>query len=155
MELSFGSVELFTQQSVTDPGGIIRERVIPITALNTFGEYLLHPRLAVMAQFLLPLEPESTLVDGELSLSYVPPALSVGVRGTVFGFQALEETRLEAQLFLLGGNTLDQLSNDQFYPTLGWRAHLRDDGGFAMYVGTSFAFRQNVTGLVYGVGHRF
>jgi len=153
--LSFGSVELFTRQSVTDPTGIIRERVIPITALNVFGEYLLHPRFSVLAQFLLPLEPESTLLDGELSLRYVPPAISGGVRGTVLAFQIMDETTLEAHLFLLGGTTLDSLSDDRFYPTLGWRAHLRDLGGFTMYIGSSFAFRQNTTGLLYGVGHRF
>lgn len=155
VEFSFGSAELFTRQSVTDPGGIVRQRVIPITALTVFGEYLLHPRVSVIAQFLLPLEPESTLVDGELSVTYVPPALSGGLRGTVVGLYVMTETVLEAQLFLLGGSTFADLSNDAFYPTLGWRAHLRDEGGFTMYIGTSFAFRQNTTALIYGVGHRF
>jgi hypothetical protein len=155
VELSFGSAELFTRQSVTDPAGIIRQRVIPITALDAFAEYLLHPRIALMTQFLLPLEPESTLVDGELTLNYVPPAISGGFRGTAFGVEVLDGTMLETQVFLLGGTTLGNLSGDAFYPTLGWRAHLRDVKGFAMYVGTSFAFRQNTTALIYGVGHRF
>ena len=108
-----------------------------------------------MVQFLLPLEPESTLIEGELAQRYVPPALSAGVRGTAFGLPLVADTVLEAQLFLLGGTTFGALSGDDFYPTLGWRAHLGDDRGFTMYVGTSFAFRQSTTALIYGVGHRF
>jgi hypothetical protein len=115
----------------------------------------LHPRLSVLVQFLLPLEPESTLLDGQLSLRYVPPALSFGLLATIVGLPMTDETTLDAHLFLLGGSTLDRLSDDRFYPTLGWRAQLRDNGGFTMYIGTSFAFRQNTTALLYGVGHRF
>jgi hypothetical protein len=128
---------------------------VPITALGTFGEYLLHPRFSIMVQFLLPLEPDTALIDGELTLKYVAPAVSGGLRGSVASVYVMDETALEAQAFLLGGSTLGSLSGDAFYPTLGWRAHLRDEQGFSMYVGTSFAFRQNTTALIYGVGHRF
>lgn len=155
LEFSFGSAELFTNQSVTNPAGIVQERVIPITGLNLFGEYLLHPRFAVMAQFLLPLEPESKLIDGELALAYVPPAISGGLRATAFYVEVMEDTTFEGQFFVLGGSTLGSLSGDAFYPTLGWRAHLGQQRGFTLYLGASFAFRQNTTALLYGVGHRF
>jgi hypothetical protein len=154
-EFSFGSAELFSNQSVTDPAGIVRQRVIPITALNVMGEYLFHPRLAVMTQFLLPLEPESTLTDGELTLAYVPPALSGGLRATAFYVEAIENAILEGQFLALAGSTIGDLDGDAFYPTLGWRLHMRDLRGFTLYLGGSFAFRQNTTGLLYGVGHRF
>lgn len=154
-EASFGSAELFTNQSVTDPAGLVRERVIPITALNLLGEWLVYPRLGVMVQFLLPLEPEATLVDDELTLKYIPPALSGGIRFSVFEAEVIEDTVLEGQLFGLVGSTIAALDGNEVYPTAAWRLHLRERRGFTVYLGASFAFRQNTTALLYGVGNRF
>jgi hypothetical protein len=155
LEFSFGSAQKFFDQTVYDPGGIIRNRTIPVTTVAVLGEWLFHPRVSVAALFDLPLEPRTTLIDGEMTQTYVPPSISGGARASALSIDMLEETRLEWQFFLLVGSTLAGVSGDTVFPTLASRFHLRDDEGFTLYVGASFEFRLDRAALVYGVGHRF
>ncbi len=155
LELSFGSAQKFFGQSVSDPTGIIRKRTIPVTTVSVFGEWLFHPYFSVMALFDLPLEPRSTLNDGQLQQEYVPPSISGGIRATAIQAYILEDTLVEGQFAALVGSTLADIGGDAVFPTLGWRLHLRDDKGLTLYAGTTFEFRLNRIALIYGVGHRF
>ncbi len=155
LELSFGSAQKFFGQSVSDPTGIIRNRTIPVTTVSIFGEWLFHPYFSVMALFDLPLEPRSTLKDGQLQQEYVPPSLSGGIRVTAFQAYILEDTLVDGQFAALLGSTLADIGGDTVFPTLGWRLHLRDDEGLTLYAGTTFEFRLNRAALIYGIGHRF
>ncbi len=155
LEFSFGSAQKFFDQSVYDPGGIVRSRTIPVTTVSVLGEWLFHPRFSIAALFDLPLEPRSTLVEGQLTQTYVPPSISGGVRASAVSFDILEESHLDWQFFVLLGSTLAGISGDTVFPTVASRFHLRDDEGFTLYAGASFEFRLARAALVYGVGHRF
>ncbi|HEX2730283.1 MAG TPA: hypothetical protein VHM70_01710 [Polyangiaceae bacterium] len=155
LEVSFGSAQKFFDQSVSDPTGFIRSRTLPVSTVRISGEWLAYSRLSAMALFDLPLEPRHTTVDGAPIQQYVPPALSGGIRYSVFQIDTPEETMFEGQAIALVGSTLAAIGRETVFPSFGWRLHLHDDAGFTMYAGASFEFRSNVISLTYGVGHRF
>jgi hypothetical protein len=155
LEASFGSAQKFFDQSVSDPTGFVKSRTIPVNTVRVLGEWLAGPRWSVMAMFDLPLEPRTAFMDGVLVEQYVPPELSGGLRWSVFAIPVPDHTVFEGQVMLLLGSTLASIGTETVFPSLGWRAHLRDDEGFTLYAGTSYEFSLNVLALTYGVGHRF
>ncbi|MFT3921264.1 MAG: hypothetical protein QM778_01890 [Myxococcales bacterium] len=118
-------------------------------------EWLAHPRIAVSSLFNLPLTTQKTVVDGALREEYVAPSVALGVRATALSIEVFEASHLELQFAALGGITIGSRSGDLVFPLAATRIHFSNPGGFALYLGTAFAFRKDTVALLYGIGHRF
>lgn len=155
LELTFGSAQLFFTQSLLTPSGELKDEIIPVTAAMLMAEWLAHPRFSVLTLFALPLEPQATVVDGEVREEYVAPSLALGVRGSLFSFDVFRESAMELQLAAMAGRTLGSLQGDRFYPLVAARLHFHTAEGFTLYLGNSYAFAEGTHSVLYGIGHRF
>lgn len=155
LELTFGSAQLFFTQSLRTPTGGVDSQVIPVTAALFMAEWLALPRLSMLTLVGIPLETQSTVVDGELRDEYVAPSAALGARVTLFSFDIFRESALELQLACLGGRTLGSLSGDRFYPLVASRLHFHTGEGFTLYLGNGYAFAEGTHSVIYGIGHRF
>lgn len=155
MELSFGSTEKFYNQTLYDPGGFITRRAIPVSTIRPLVDWLFHPDASVWFAVDLPLEPRTELRDEVVVQTYVPPSVLAGIRLSLVSVNILKELWLDLQTDGGLGWTLSRTDENQLFPQVGWRLHLRDQDGFTAYLGGAFEFRLNVGALVYGVGHHF
>lgn len=155
LELTFGSAQLFFTQSMLTPVGEIQDKIIPVTAALIMAEWLAHPRLSVVGLVALPLETQSTVVDGEVREEYVAPSLAVGLRFSAFSFDVFRESALELQIAAMAGRTAGSLSGDRFYPLVAGRLHFHTGSGFTLYLGNGYAFAEGTHSVLYGIGHRF
>lgn len=155
LELTFGNAQLFFTQSLRTPTGGVDSQVIPVTAALFMAEWLALPRLSMLTLVGIPLETQSTVVDGELREEYVAPSAALGARVTLFSFDIFRESALELQLACLGGRTLGSLSGDRYYPLVASRLHFHTGEGFTLYLGNGYAFAEGTHSVIYGIGHRF
>jgi hypothetical protein len=155
LELTFGNAQLFFTQSMLTPSGEIQDKIIPVTAALIMAEWLAHPRLSVLTLVALPLEAQSTVVDGEVREEYVAPSAAAGARFSVFSFDVFRESVLEVQAAAMVGRTVGSLSGDRFYPLVAGRLHFHTRSGFTLYLGNGYAFAEGTHSVLYGIGHRF
>ena len=155
IEVTFGSSQLFNHQSILAKSGRVESEIIPVTSALLMLEYLAHPRISVIQLFNLPLTTQKTVVDGQLREEFVAPSVALGARVTALSFEVFAESHLELQFAALGGFTLGSRSGDVVFPLAASRIHFSNGSGFALYLGTAFAFRKDTVALLYGIGHRF
>lgn len=155
IEVTFGTAQLFNRESVSTDSGSVDGEVIPVSSALLMTEWLFMPQLSLVGLATLPLEEQAVLVDGELRYEFAAPSLALGVRGTLYGFQAFWDSTVELQLAAFGGRTLGSSSGDRFFPLLAGRLHVRTREGFALYIGGAYAFERVTAALIYGIGHRF
>ncbi len=155
LELTFGNAQLFFTQSMLTPSGEIQDKIIPVTAALIMAEWLAHPRVSALSLVALPLEPQATVVDGEVREEYVAPSIALGARFSAFSFDVFRESALELQIATLAGRTMGSLRGDRFYPLIAGRLHFHTGSGFTLYLGNAYAFAEGTHSLLYGIGHRF
>jgi hypothetical protein len=155
LELTFGNAQLFFTQSMLTPSGEIQDKIIPVTAALIMAEWLAHPRLSILSLVALPLEAQSTVVDGEVREEYVAPSAAAGLRFSLFSFDVFRESALELQASAMVGRTVGSLSGDRFYPLVAGRLHFHTGSGFTLYLGNGYAFAEGTHSVLYGIGHRF
>jgi len=149
-ELSFGTSQLFSSGFLEDDQ---QGETLPTTSALFISEYFFSKRWGFVALFNLPLTPERTLRNGEVISRFAAPTLAAGLEWTPLSWDVREASRLEVQFALMGGAVL--APSGRFFPLSALRLHLLQNEGFALYVGTAFAFRLDTLALIYGIGHRF
>jgi hypothetical protein len=157
LEVTFGSAQLFEDQAFTSAGGLVQEQVIPVTSALLMVEWLLRERLSVLSLFNLPLTTQKKLVDGQVQEEFVAPSIALGARFSALRLQVFAASHLELQLAALAGITIGSTSasGDTVFPLAAGRIHFSNQNGFALYLGTAFAFRKDTLAVLYGIGHRF
>lgn len=155
IEVTFGSAQLFNHQSILAKSGRVEREIIPVTSALLMFEWLAHSRVSVLSMFILPLTTQKTVVDGQLREEFVAPSIALGARVTALSFEVFAASHLELQVAALAGVTLGSSSGDVVFPLGAGRVHFSNPGGFALYLGTAFAFRKDTVALLYGIGHRF
>lgn len=155
LELTFGNAQLFFSQSLRTPTGGVDSQVIPVTAGLFMAEWLALSRLSILTLVGIPLETQSTVVDGEVREEYVAPSVALGPRLTLFSFDIFRESALELQVACMAGRTLGSIRGDRYYPLVAGRLHFHTGEGFTLYLGNGYAFAEGTHSLIYGIGHRF
>lgn len=155
LEITFGSSQLFDHQSLLTNSGRVERRVIPISSALLMIEWLFHERFSVLSLFNLPLTTAKVVANGESREEFVAPSLALGVRASLLRIQVFKASHLELQAAALGGLTLGSTSGDVVFPLAAGRIHFSNPRGFALYLGSAFAFRKDTVAVLYGIGYRF
>lgn len=153
VEFTFGTSQLFNR----GPGSAVAgSRILPTQAALLLAEYFFNEAWGLAAFLNIPLGSAQVVVNGELVTAVPDSVLAVGGRWAPLRFDIIQKrVRTEIQLSAFVGRTLSFTANDTFLPVVAARVHLHDNGGFAMYVGTSWAFLRESLSLIYGIGYRF
>ncbi|MES1204571.1 MAG: hypothetical protein ABUS79_01415 [Pseudomonadota bacterium] len=155
IEVTFGSAQLFSEQGILTTGGQTTERVIPVSSALMMIEWLFRERLSVLSFFNLPLGTQKTVVNGQAVEEFVAPSVPLGLRASLIRLEVFAASRLEFQVAAMGGVTIGSTSGDVLFPMIASRIHFASQNGFALYLGTAFAFQKDTLALLYGIGHRF
>jgi hypothetical protein len=157
IEISFGSSLLFIEQPLISQGFCLdNQRTVPIPSVLLLGEYFLRERLTLGVMLNIPTSPRRLLVDDELIEEHAAVTAALGlthrpVQHLIWEDQAI----LVFQYGVLGGRSIRSSRGDQYFPLVFVRPSIGTPGGFSMYLGTAYAFRNDTLALLYGVGQQF
>jgi hypothetical protein len=155
IEVTFGSSQLFIHQSILNKSGNVAREIIPVTSALIMIEWLFLRRFSLLSLFNLPLVTEKTVVDGQAREKFVAPSLATGLRFSAIRLDVFAHSKLEFQVAALVGFTLGGTDAAPVFPMAAGRIHFSNQAGFALYLGTAFAFQKDTVGVFYGIGHRF
>ena len=155
IEVTFGNAQLFFGTSVLTEEEDVQDKLVPVGTALMMAEWLATSHFSVIGAFFLPLETQTTIIDGELREEFVAPAAALGGRFSLFSLSVFRNTVVELQLAGLLARTLGSVAGDRFFPIVATRIHFRTDEGFTLYLGNSYSFAENTGSVIYGIGHRF
>jgi hypothetical protein len=155
IEVTFGSSQLFIHQSILNKSGNVAREIIPVTSALIMLEWLFWRRFSLLSLFNLPLVTEKTVVDGQTREKFVAPSLATGLRFSAIRLDVFAHSKLEFQVAAMVGFTLGGTDAAPVFPMAAGRIHFSNQAGFALYLGTAFAFQKDTVGVFYGIGHRF
>ena len=156
VELSFGHSQLFNDSKSASITQVGVGGVVPTSSVLFIAEWLLAPRWGVLGVFNLPLTTQQTVNDeGGVFLERVAPSVALGGRYSILRFDVRPRAMVELQATILAARTIGSVEGDFFFPLVGGRIHIARPSGFAMYLGSSWAFHKDTLALFYGAAHRF
>lgn len=155
IEVTFGSTQLFAHQSLIGENGAPKEQIIPVISALLMIEWLFRERASVLALANFPLGTQKVYSNGMATEDYLAPSVALGLRVSALRLTVFSASRLELQLAALGGVTIGSLDGDKLFPLAAVRLHFATQAGFALYLGSAFAFQKDTLAMLYGIGHRF
>ena len=156
VELSFGHSQLFNESKYAAVQQVGVGGIVPTTSVLFIAEWLVAPRWGSLAVFNLPLTTQQTVNDaGDVFQERVAPSVALGGRYSILHFDLKPRALVELQGTILVGRTIGSIEGDFFFPMVGGRIHIARPSGFAMYLGSTWAFHKDTLALFYGAAHRF
>jgi hypothetical protein len=155
VEVTFGSSQLFSHQPFLGTSGTVRSEIVPVSSALIMFEWLFHDRFSAVSLCNIPLGTQKSLKGGEVREEYVAPSLAFGARAAALRFEIFEASRLELHIAALGGVVVGHSDGPPVFPLFASRVHFANKAGFALYLGTAYAFDRDTLALHYGIGHRF
>jgi hypothetical protein len=154
-ELSFGQSLLFISSS--DQVDLLTKSaiVVPTSSILLFAEFRTLNKIKIPVFCNIPVSAKQFIINNQIINEQASASYGTGVQFRIFNFEVLSKSIMEMELgpMLSLGN--DQKGNMWAAPFLASRIRIRKGENFVMYIGATYAFGVNTSGLIYGTGTIF